>query len=204
MISKWFEVSVDLFSIIFNTYWKKKESWVYNNVIEIQNPNSISNNKSEERLYIGYKIDINDYEDVFSNYLKIQTMKKFEQIGYSFKDTYMSMCMLTEIGPDIIPIQKVDQHYQIILSTCFGTEPYEQLEKFLSRPLTSWYVKRDGKCIIGSKSNNDKFPVKDRFIRFRLINFDYWKRMISDYRKDNNTAFLQISEDLPKRFLRLC
>lgn len=85
MISKWFEVSVDLFSIIFNTYWKKKESWVYNNVIEIQNPNSISDNKSEERLYIGYKIDINDYEDVFSNYLKIQTMKNLNRLDIVLK-----------------------------------------------------------------------------------------------------------------------
>ena len=29
MISKWFEVSVDLFNIIFDTYWKNKKSWTY-------------------------------------------------------------------------------------------------------------------------------------------------------------------------------
>ena len=41
MISKWFEVSVDLFNIIFDTYWKNKKSWTYDNIIEIQNPRSI-------------------------------------------------------------------------------------------------------------------------------------------------------------------
>lgn len=201
MISKWFEVSVDLFSIIFNTYWKKEKSWTCNNVIEIQNPISILEERREDRLYIGYKIDINKYSDVYTNYLKIKTLEYFKEVGYEIPDTYMSLCMLTDIGPDIIPIQKEDKHYQIVLSTCYKTESYKQLEVLLRRPLTSWYVKEGGKYIIGNSSNQEIYPIKDRFIRFRLIDYNSWERIISDYIKYNQISYLQIYNDIPKEIL---
>ena len=77
MISKWFEVSVDLFNIIFDTYWKNKKSWTYDNIIEIQNPRSILSDQPSERLYLGYKINIEDYKNVFTNFLKIHTIEAF-------------------------------------------------------------------------------------------------------------------------------
>lgn len=109
MISKWFEVSVDLFNIIFDTYWKNKKSWTYDNIIEIQNPRSILSDQPSERLYLGYKINIEDYKNVFTNFLKIHTIEALKESGCTVPNTYMSICMITSLGPDIIPLQHVDK-----------------------------------------------------------------------------------------------
>ncbi len=198
MISKWFEVSVDLFNIIFDTYWKNKKSWIYDNIIEIQNPRSILSDQPSERLYLGYKINIEDYKNVFTNFLKIHTIEALKESGCTVPNTYMSICMITSLGPDIIPLQHVDKHSKIVLDTCYGEDPHHQLESFLQRPLTSWYVKENDKYIIGGE-----YPVEDRFIRFRLIDYTSWKEMIEKYQKEDVLSYLYPEDDIPKKLLML-
>lgn len=196
MISKWFEVSVDLFNIIFDTYWKNEKPWISDSVIEIQNPRSILSDQPSERLYLGYKINIEDYKNVFTNFLKIHTIEALKESGCEVPGTYMSMCMITGLGPDVIPLQHVNKHYEIVLNTCYGEDPHRQLESFLQRPLTSWYVKEDDRYIVGGKH-----PIKDRFIRFRLIDYTSWKEMIDEYQKEYALSYLCPEDDIPKKLL---
>lgn len=202
MISKWFEVSIDLFSLIFNEYWDKKGSWVGDNVIEIQNLNSIANGKNGDRIYIGYCIDINDYKDVPSNFLKIETINRLKKYGFK-EDTYMSLCILSNSEPDITPILHVDKHRQLILSTCLGEDIDNQLESFIKIPLSSWFVKEKEKYIIGKDKIKDEYPEKDRFIRFRLIKNDHWNKIMSEFIKNQNIEKLHIDNDIPMNVLSI-
>jgi hypothetical protein len=172
MVTKWMEISSEIFIKTFNKFWNNEKN---NKVMEIQNIQAISENNPDVRMFIGpsSKIKIEDYPYwnksamVISNVLdKLRTEKQSSKI---------SMCMLEEGGPRIIPFGAADTHYELILNSFFGETTRTNL-----KVMNFWYYKKDNKLFFtyNQKPENDK---TERYFRVRIFDFEDWEKEVEYY-----------------------
>ncbi len=194
-MTEWNEVDIELFKEIFSMYWSHSGD-MDNKVIEIQNLNSIYDGNSDIRIFLGAGIKIKDYKPWnIASYQIINMMSSIMKDLPGFKnldDCELSMCML-EKGPRIIPLGAVGDHFNLILSACFGEKIEENsaVAKALGGTvspldmLSLWFYKdASGKYIKSKSSDSQALQGITKLLRIRTFDLDEWKRIVSDYTKN--------------------
>lgn len=198
MIYKWNELDFHHFEEFLKAF-ENKEEWTKKVILELQDPYPILFEKPR-RVFIGYGINVEDYAQYNERFLKIVSMFKsgIPDLDMLGKDS-ISICYLTKDGPSIIPLvgSQLNGSFGIMRSALFGekSKEAETMSRIFPGESTGpgvWYQKDKtlGRVIWIPQIKD--VPSKEKFVRFRTIDLEDWKRLIEDWMNGN---YEEISKD---------
>lgn len=184
---KWNEITYEMMKDIFTSF-VKRENWTKGKILEVQDPVALKEGTHERRMYIGSCINLRDfmaYDEPFITVLeRLSEKNKVKMEDFFENGNGISICILEDKNPTIIPLFAEDAQCQIIMATCFG-DPFAEIDKDikLDTSQAKWYIKDEkGKRVIDQRPCSFRnYTNKERFIRTRTVDYDTWFQNIMNY-----------------------
>lgn len=199
MIHKWNELDFYHFDEFLSNF-ENGDEWTKKVVLELQDPYSILLGK-QKRVFLGYGIKVKDYEKYNERFLKLVNILQsgVPDLNILEKES-LSLCYLSkEEGPVIVPLVGSDSKggsRSVVRHMLFGDTNKEAdiIGKILNADPGPgvWYEKDPDLGRVLWIPQRKGISQNNRIIRFRTIDLEDWKRLISDWINGNTE---EISKD---------